>query len=283
MINSHFNNLTYRTKNRWCFVDAHFQNGAVRVILSLLGWNMANTSFMIVCIQSASRLLMMQDQKSLMRRWLSCSGWGKERVSLVFSYNRGRFIWKGQWCAKVNILRLTVGYLNATIKDIPETQNRRLEPTGFAKPGKTRRLTGTGPGLAGQDTAGRVFGRFWKRTEPSFWSVPGPLAGNPDPLLTLFTSHWIFLSRSKIQPREHVIIFHAPAAILLHWAPISCNSPHMTTCCRDPNRLQLTDAAVVSLPWFCRITSRILCTSLDVSSIVCTHSPAHGASSICEG
>jgi len=67
----------------------------------------------------------------------------------------------------------------------PETQNRRLKPTGLAKPGKTRGLTGTGPGLAHQDTAGRVFGRFWNRTESFFCSEPGPLAGYPDPLLTL--------------------------------------------------------------------------------------------------
>jgi len=46
-------------------------------------------------------------------------------------------------------------------------------------------LTGSGPGLACQDTAGRVFGRFWNRTEPFFRPEPGPLAGYPDPLLTL--------------------------------------------------------------------------------------------------
>jgi len=67
----------------------------------------------------------------------------------------------------------------------PETLNRRLEPTGLAKPSKTRGLTGTGPGLASQDAGGRVFGRFWNRTEPFFRSEPGPLAGYPDPLLTL--------------------------------------------------------------------------------------------------
>ena len=31
----------------------------------------------------------------------------------------------------------------------------------------------------------RVFGRVWNRTEPNRWSKPGPLAGYPDPLLTL--------------------------------------------------------------------------------------------------
>jgi len=85
----------------------------------------------------------------------------------------------------VNILRLTVAYLNTTINVKPETQNRRLEPTGLAKPGETHGLTGTGPGLACQESAGRVFGRFWNRTDPFLRSKPGPLAGYPDPLLTL--------------------------------------------------------------------------------------------------
>jgi len=85
----------------------------------------------------------------------------------------------------VNILRLTVAYLNATINMKPETQNRRLEPTGLAKPGETRGLMGTGPGLARQESAGRVSGRFWNRTDPFLRSKPGPLAGYPDPLLTL--------------------------------------------------------------------------------------------------
>jgi len=85
----------------------------------------------------------------------------------------------------VNILRLTVAYLNATINVKPETQNQRSEPTGLAKPGETRGLTGTGPGLARQESAGGVFGRFWNRTDPFLQSKPGPLAGYPDPLLTL--------------------------------------------------------------------------------------------------
>ena len=63
-------------------------------------------------------------------------------------------------------------------------QNRRLTPTGVAKPGKTRGLTGTEPGLDRQEAAGRVFGRFWNQTKPFFRSKPGLLAGYPDPLLT---------------------------------------------------------------------------------------------------
>jgi len=67
----------------------------------------------------------------------------------------------------------------------PETQNRRLDPTGLAKPGETRRLMGTGPGLARQELADRVSGRIWNWTDPFLRSKPGPLAGYPDPLLSV--------------------------------------------------------------------------------------------------
>jgi len=64
-------------------------------------------------------------------------------------------------------------------------QNRRLDPTGLAKPGESHRLTGTGPGLDSQEAAGRVFGRFWNRTKLFFLSKPRPLVGHLDLLLTL--------------------------------------------------------------------------------------------------
>jgi hypothetical protein len=76
----------------------------------------------------------------------------------------------------VNILRLTVADLIATINVKPETPNRRLEPTGLAEPGETRGLTGTGPGLARQESAGRVFGPFGNRTDQFLRPKPGPVA-----------------------------------------------------------------------------------------------------------
>jgi len=72
-------------------------------------------------------------------------------------------------------------------------QKRRLEPMGLAKPGETHGLTGTGPGLACQESAGRVFGWFWNRTDPFLRSKPGLLAGYPDPLLTLVMSQLHYL------------------------------------------------------------------------------------------
>jgi len=55
-------------------------------------------------------------------------------------------------------------------------QNQRLDLLGPAKPGETRGLTGTGPGLHCQEAAGWGFARFWNRTKMFFWAKPGPIA-----------------------------------------------------------------------------------------------------------
>jgi hypothetical protein len=62
-----------------------------------------------------------QDQKSLTCRWLSFSGWGRDWFSLVFDYKGGQYIRKGQQYTNVNILRLEIGYPNATT-----TRNTRI-------------------------------------------------------------------------------------------------------------------------------------------------------------
>ena len=79
---------------------------------------------MIICIQLPRKLLMMQDQKSLMHCWVSCSELHRKRVLLVFSYQGGRCVQERQWHAKVNILRLALGYPNATIN----RKTRNTEP-----------------------------------------------------------------------------------------------------------------------------------------------------------
>ena len=75
--------------------------------------------------------------------------------------------------------------MNVTINVKPKPQNQRFEPMGLAKPGETRGLTGIGPCLARQESSGRVFRLVWNRTHPFLQSKPGPLAGYPEPLLTL--------------------------------------------------------------------------------------------------
>jgi hypothetical protein len=75
--------------------------------------------------------------------------------------------------------------LNVTIDVNPEMQNRRLETPDLARPCETRWLTGTGAGLARQQSAGWGFGQIWIQTDPFLRCKPGPPAGYPNPLLTL--------------------------------------------------------------------------------------------------
>jgi len=150
---------------------------------------------MIVCIHSPPRLPMMQNQKSLTRHWLSCSGWGRELVSLAFGYKCSQLIRKGQWRTKVNILRLAVGYLNATMN----RKTRNTEPE-IATNGSTQTLqhqwidryrSRFGPPRG----SNQGFWTVLEWIEPFLQSDPGQLAGFPDPVLTLIILH---LQSSKI-------------------------------------------------------------------------------------
>jgi len=78
--------LTYRTKNRWRSVDAHFQDGAGRVFLTLLSIKDANTLIMCIHYQVAFLLPDLQDQKSWTLRGRSFSRCGRERVVFFFPY-----------------------------------------------------------------------------------------------------------------------------------------------------------------------------------------------------
>jgi len=113
-----------------------------------------------------------------MLRWHSFSEWGSEHVSLVFSYKGCRFIRKEQRGAKVNILWLTVGYLNATIN----RKARNTEPEiGTDESSRTRQnpqVDWYGSRFGPPRRCGSGFGRFWNWTEPFSGS-------NPDLLLTL--------------------------------------------------------------------------------------------------
>jgi len=146
---------------------------------------------MDVCDHAPLILLKMQDQISLTLCWRSFSGCGWAREYSCFTHQGGYYVENELSSTKVNILRLSVAYLNATINVKPETQNRKLEPTGLAKPGETRGFTGMRSGLARQESAGHVFGHFWNWTDPFLRSTPGPLAGYQDPLLTLLMRYLV--------------------------------------------------------------------------------------------
>jgi len=141
---------------------------------------------------------MMQDQKSLTRRWLSCSGWGMEHVALVFSYKGGWFIRKGQWCAKVNILRLTVGYLNATINRKTQNTEPEIGTDGSSQTRQNPRVDGYGSGFGPPRRCGSG---FWTVLEPNrnvfpvrtrtAGGLPGPVANTTQRGTSFSTSQFV--------------------------------------------------------------------------------------------
>jgi hypothetical protein len=78
----------YKTKNRWCSVDAQFENWAESIWRSLLNITAACTSFINICDQLQCRVTMLQNQTLLTHHWHTSSEWGRECVTLSFAYKR---------------------------------------------------------------------------------------------------------------------------------------------------------------------------------------------------
>jgi len=72
--------------NRWHSVDAHFEDGAGSISLSLLPIKAVNNRFMTMCNLTPPRLPMIHDQQSLTLRWCSFSWWGMEGIAICFAY-----------------------------------------------------------------------------------------------------------------------------------------------------------------------------------------------------
>jgi len=103
------------TLDCWRSFDAHFQDGEGSVSLPVLPMKLANTSGMTICNLWPLILTKMQDKKSLTLRWRSFPRWFRERLSPFFDHQCSHYIQKEHRGTIVNILRLVVGCLNATI------------------------------------------------------------------------------------------------------------------------------------------------------------------------
>jgi len=119
------------TLNCWCWYGTHFHNGAGSLSLLLLPIQEANTSVMTSCNHCPLWLPRMQDLNSLTLRWRSCPGWGREPFSNYFDHKGGLFIQKEQRHVIVNILRLTVRYLIATIYWTTQNAKPEIRPDGW--------------------------------------------------------------------------------------------------------------------------------------------------------
>jgi len=89
----------------------------------------------------------MQDQKSLIRHLLSFSERGSEHFWLVFDYKASQYIRKGQRYTNVDILRLPIGYLNATIYRKTRKPEPEIRTSGSSHTRQNPQLDGYGSGF----------------------------------------------------------------------------------------------------------------------------------------
>ena len=87
-----FNERTYNTTNSWRSVDAHLQNGAESVLLSLLRIQIANMSVMHNGDPITVQWPYLQDHKSLTLQWRSFSEWGRDCAVVSFAYKSCQYI-----------------------------------------------------------------------------------------------------------------------------------------------------------------------------------------------
>jgi len=78
------------TKNRWRSIDAHFHDGAGRVLLSVLPIKAAKNSVVANYNLSELWLPRTHDNKSLTFHWRSFSWWGREGIAICFAYKGGQ-------------------------------------------------------------------------------------------------------------------------------------------------------------------------------------------------
>jgi len=203
-----------KSKNLCCSVDAHFQNGAGCVSLSLLRIKAADTSFMNIYIQLPLRLPKVQDQKSSTSCWLSFSGWGRDRFSLVFDHKGGWYIRKGQRYTNVNILWLAIGYLNPTINRNTRIPEPEIGTDGSRQIQLNGRVDGYGSGFGPPRCSGSG---FWSGLEPNptvsavrtltTGGLPGPVANTTGQLSYVWCTYH---SQNRRSGREFILSIPQP-------------------------------------------------------------------------
>jgi len=87
-----FNYLTYKIKNHWCSNDAHFQDWAGSISLSLWPLKAANTSPMHNKEQITFQLPDLQDWKLLTLHWGSFWRSARERVIVSLGLKYGQYL-----------------------------------------------------------------------------------------------------------------------------------------------------------------------------------------------
>ena len=124
----------------------------------------ANHLCMDTCDQVPLRLPKIQDHQLLMLHWRSFSGWGRERLSTCLLYKGCQYIRKWQCSTLVNLLQLTVGYLNATINRKTRHAELEIGPNGCSQTRQNPWVVGYRAGFGPPRSS---CSRFWTVLEPN--------------------------------------------------------------------------------------------------------------------
>jgi len=127
---------------QWLKYILLLQHGAGSMSLLLLPLTEANPSVMTICNQCLLWLPRMQDLPSWMRRWRSSPGFSRERLSTFFDHIGGQNIHIEHWRTIVNIVRLRVGYPNATINRTTRNLKPETGPDGYIQTRSILRVDG---------------------------------------------------------------------------------------------------------------------------------------------
>jgi len=125
----------------------------------------------------------LQDLKSLTLCWRSVSELGHKGVSPVFEYEGSLYNSNSQWYPEVNILQLTVGYLNATINRKTRNAEPDIGTDGSSQTRQNPQVDWYGSRLGLPRLSGSGFWMVLELNRPVFagqtWTAgrsPGPVA-----------------------------------------------------------------------------------------------------------
>jgi len=181
------------TLNHWRWFDAHFHHVGGSVSLLLLPIKEANTSAMTSCNQCLLWFPRMQDLKSLMLRWYSFPGWGRESLSTYFDDKGSHFFQKHHRHTIIDIFPLTVRYLNATINRTTRNAKPEIGPDGSNQTQQNPQVDGYGAGFGPPRSCGSGFWTFLEPNKTVFPVQTRTAGGLPRPVANTIDSYTLFI------------------------------------------------------------------------------------------
>jgi len=76
----------------WHSIDPPIHDGVLKISYTVMPEKATITSYMNFCRNGALRLPKLHDQSSFTLHWRTFSGWGMERVTVVFAFKGGQYL-----------------------------------------------------------------------------------------------------------------------------------------------------------------------------------------------